>query len=64
MQHEVKFKASFLVGDTVYDVTNGMRGVVVSHDVTPREVLYKVAWASGYTFNCYPEQLSEDKTIF
>ena len=56
---EIKFTPSFRIGQIVYDVTNGEKGVVVSYNVDIRDVMYKVKFANGNIITCYKIELCD-----
>ena len=55
---EIKFTPSFEIGQIVYDVTNGFKGVVISYNVDRRDVLYNVIFEDKDQRMCYKVQLS------
>ena len=55
---EIKFIPTFEIGQIVYDITNGMKGVVISYNVDRRDVLYNVIFEDSDQRMCYKVQLS------
>jgi len=55
---EIKFTPSFYIGQIVYDVTNGLKGVVVAYQVDVRDINYKVKFSDGAIDTCYKVELS------
>ena len=55
---EIKFTPTFEIGQIVYDITNGMKGVVISYNVDRRDVLYNVIFEDRDQRMCYKVQLS------
>lgn len=56
--NEIKFTPSFYIGQIVYDVTNGDKGVVVGFCIDKRDVTYNVIFCSGELCTCYKVQLT------
>ena len=54
---EVKFTPTFEIGQIVFDITNGMKGVVISYNVDKRDVLYNVRFEDCKQIMCYKVQL-------
>ena len=54
---EIKFTPSFYIGQIVYDVTNGLKGVVVAYQVDVRDINYKVKFSDGAIDTCYKVEL-------
>ena len=44
---EIKFRPSFTIGEIVYDITNGNKGIVLQYLIDKRDVMYKVKWSNG-----------------
>lgn len=59
---EIKFTPSFEIGKIVYDVTNGLKGVVISYNVDKRDVLYNVRFEDNEQRMCYKVQLTTTYT--
>ena len=55
---EIKFTPTFEIGQIVFDITNGLKGVVVSYIVDKRDVLYNVKFSDCEQRTCYKVQLS------
>jgi hypothetical protein len=50
---EKKFIASFDIGEIVYHVVDGCKGMIVSYSIDRRDVMYKVSFGHNDTQYCY-----------
>lgn len=57
---EIKFRPSFTIGEIVYDITNGNKGIVLQYLIDKRDVMYKVKWSNGVFTLCYKIELSKE----
>lgn len=55
-------EVEFETGQTVYNMTNNMRGIVIGYMVDDKSVLYRIEFADGCIHTMYASCLSYDKS--